>query len=175
MKYIIREARYEDAEWIARVHIQSWKETYTWIISGEYLANRKLNDKIKEWEEILVKKQKIAWNFIVETKEGEVVGFASWWKARTEIGGYKWELYCIYILKEHQWHNLGYLLTQKICSILFHNGMLNMMVAVLEDNSSKYFYTKYGAKLLRKVSEKIWEQELIEEIYGWDDFKLFGI
>lgn len=175
MNYKIREATYNDAEWIAKVHMQSWEETYTWIISKDYLESRNLNMRTKKWKEKLKENEEGVWNFVVETDKGEVIGFASWWTIRKSIEGYTGELYAIYILEKYQWNNLWYLLTQKVGSTLLSNGMSNMIVVVLEDNLSKNFYIKYWAKLLKKVSEKIWEQDLMQEIYWWDDFKSFDM
>jgi len=173
MKYNIREATFKDAEWIAKVHIQSWREAYAWIISEEYLANMSLDKRIETWQEVLSKKKEMSWDFVVETKEKEIVGFLSWWKARTEIENYKWELYAIYTLNVHQWNNLGYLLTRKLCTILKENGVFNMLVLVLENNKAKDFYIKYGAKFLKKIDEKVWTQDVVEEYYWWKNLDSF--
>ena len=49
----IRRALPEDAATIARVHIDSWRETYAGIVSAEYLKNLSYSDRTARWEDNL--------------------------------------------------------------------------------------------------------------------------
>ena len=49
----IRKARLEDAEGIAKVHIESWRFTYKGIMEETLLASLELESRTKEWESVL--------------------------------------------------------------------------------------------------------------------------
>src|SRR3989338_3956064 len=143
MKYKIRKAKFEDSKGIAKVHIQSWRETYQGIVDDEYLKSLALRPRTKKLQEILKKQKKGSWTYVVEDEYDKIVGFISGGVSREHVAQFKGELYAIYILKKHQKNKLGYRLTKKLCSMLKKHGINNMFVCVLRDNESKVFYAKY--------------------------------
>jgi L-amino acid N-acyltransferase YncA len=174
MQYKIRKAQLADAKGIAKVHIQSWRETYRGIVADEYLKNLSLTKRIRRWQEMLSKPTKESWTFVSEDTKSRVVAFASAGRSRDmDNKKFKGELYAIYILKKHQGAGLGFRLVKKLCSTLTKYGMNNMFVAVLKDNTSKNFYTKLGAQLFKTAKIKIGKQKLVEEYYGWKNLKHF--
>lgn len=173
MKYQIRKAKFDDAKGIAKVHINSWHETYKGIIDDEYLKSLALEPRFKYWQEILEKPKENSWTFVAEDEDGSIVGFIAGGSAREHIAQFKGEIYSIYVLKKHQGYKLGYLLTKKLCLMLNKNGIKNMYVCVLQDNNSKNFYTRYGAKLFKTKIINIGKKTLPEEYYGWENFGNF--
>lgn len=173
MKYKIRKAKLDDAKGIARVHIQSWRETYRGIVDDEYLKSLELKPRTLKWEESLGESKKDSWFFVAEDDNSNIVGFISGGIAREPIEQFKGELYAIYILKKHQKNKLGFRLTKKLCAMLSKQGVNTMFVCVLRDNISKAFYTKYGATLFKTKKIKIGKQLLIEEYYGWKNLDNF--
>lgn len=49
----VRAANPSDAHPIARVHVDTWRTTYTGIVPAEYLAGLSYRDRESRWEEIL--------------------------------------------------------------------------------------------------------------------------
>jgi L-amino acid N-acyltransferase YncA len=173
MKYSIRKACPEDARGIARVHVQSWRETYQGIVDHVYLDSLDVIHRTRRWKEMLKKPKEQSWTFVAEDSDGKIVGFTSGGAARERMSDYTGEMYAIYILKEGQGSKLGYRLTQKLCSVLRKNGINNMYVCVLKDNNSLGFYKRYGARYLKSTRLKVGERELPERYYGWRNFDLF--
>ncbi|WP_062461591.1 GNAT family N-acetyltransferase [Demequina soli] len=70
----IRRATVDDAPGIARVHLQSWRETYHPVLPAQVLAGLDLEARIVRWREIVGAGVTEVW---VARAEGEVVGFAA--------------------------------------------------------------------------------------------------
>jgi len=53
--------------------------------------------------------------------------------------------------------------------------MYSMIVLVLEQNSSRYFYEAIGGKQIDLIEVKMAGQKLNELVYGWDDIRSLSI
>lgn len=174
MKYKISRAKFEDARGIALVHVQSWRETYKGIINDKYLKNLVFARRAKRWQEMLSEPKANTWTFVSKNSNGKIIAFISGGISRDkQIRQFKGELFAIYILKKYQKNKIGYRLIKKLCLMLEKRNIHSMFVCVLKDNISKSFYTKYGAEFFKTKKLKIGEQKLVEEYYGWKNFKSF--
>ena len=99
---VIRRAADADAPVIARVHVQSWRESYKGIIPAEYLARLSAPAHERQWRRSFASG---GWAFAAEL-EGELVGFASGGlsRGRREITG---ELFVLYVLARAQKRGVG--------------------------------------------------------------------
>src|SRR5689334_22500307 len=95
---IIRRAKVEDAVAISRVHVESWRTTYSGIVPDEYLATLKESDREPVWREQLTR----AGEIYVANLNGEVVGFMAGGPIREAVQAYDAELYAIYLLQRAQ-------------------------------------------------------------------------
>jgi hypothetical protein len=73
---VIRAARAGDAEAIARVRVDSWRETYRGIIPQAYLDAMKLEQSRALWEKVLTAGSAAVSVFVAE-RGAEIVGFGS--------------------------------------------------------------------------------------------------
>ncbi|EPZ52572.1 hypothetical protein N007_20490 [Alicyclobacillus acidoterrestris ATCC 49025] len=105
--------------------------------------------------------------FVAVNDEGQIVGFADGGRERSGDPSYDGELYAIYLLKEHQRKGIGKLLFHHVVSHLASNHFYAMLIWVLYDNPSRYFYESMGGQLIREQSIEIGEQQLRESAYGW--------
>ncbi|PYI54251.1 GNAT family N-acetyltransferase [Paenibacillus flagellatus] len=173
----IREATIDDAEALARVHVESWRTTYAGIVSDDYLSNLSVGRRKAMWERTLGQSNPDAIVFVAEDREGHIVGFASCGRCRTEDSGYDGELYAIYMLKDYQGIGLGTRLVGEAAAALKRNGFQSMMVWVLERNRAVAFYRKLGGERFLRKEERIGEELLAEVAFGWkrlDDVALNG-
>lgn len=170
--YTIRNAQINDAYSIASVQILSWRETYSGIIPDSFLNNMDIKSKVLLWQDILSNENKEKYNYILETEEWKIVGFISWWISRNKQLKYKWELYAIYVINDHQKQGQGHELIKKLIWDFIQNWINNMLVSVLKDNKTKNFYIKYWAKLLYEEEINIWGKKLIENTFWFDNFNL---
>lgn len=165
---IIRLAVLSDAKGIAKVHVDSWRSTYATIIPDEYLNGLSYEGREKLWEDNMSKSRV----YVAENEKGEIVGFSVGGKERSEkYKDFTGELYAIYILKEYQGQGIGKMLIKSVIDDLIKSDIYSMIVLVLEQNSSRYFYEAIGGKQIDLLEVKMAGQKLNELVYGWDDIR----
>lgn len=131
----IRKATEDDAKGMAKVHVDTWRTTYTGIVPDEYLNNLSYQERENMWRQAIPHG-----GVYVAEVDGKVVGFANGGKERSgNYPDYGSELYAIYILKEYQGQGIGEKLVLSVAKNLVDQGYTSMLVLVLEDNPSKHF------------------------------------
>ncbi|MFC0189407.1 GNAT family N-acetyltransferase [Fictibacillus aquaticus] len=164
----IRKATSADVKSIAKVHVDSWRTTYRNIVPDEHLNELTYESKEQQWEYILSK----ATVFVAENEKDEIVGFANGGPERSgDYPGFDGELYAIYVLAEYQHKGIGKMLMEPLVEELKEQGIFSMIVCVLEDNPSRQFYEKLGAKRIDTLKIEIEGKELNESVYGWEDIR----
>lgn len=165
----IRKAVLADAKGIAKVHVDSWRSTYKKIIPEDVLQRMSYSEREARWIQLIPKHLV----FVAENREGKIIGFASGGKERSgnypEFDG---ELYAIYLLKQFQGQGVGKALVQQITESLKEMGSRSMLVLVLAENQSRYFYESLGAKLIGTEQETIAGMKFTELVYGWERIEL---
>jgi len=175
----LREARLEDAEGMARVHLQSWREAYAGIIPDEILKNLDLAERVKGWKNQLGPSYEGArFNFVAEDPSQGIVGFSSGGPLRQDFGKEMkfpedlkgvsdGEFYAIYLLKSHQGKGSGKKLFDCVVDGLKARGFRSMMVWVLKENMpARKFYEARGGVAIGKAVITIGRQ-LDQIAYGW--------
>ncbi|MCH1627798.1 GNAT family N-acetyltransferase [Fredinandcohnia sp. SECRCQ15] len=162
-----RRAKNGDAKGLARVHVDSWKTTYTGIVPETYLQDLSYDNREKMWERGIDQGSERSSIFVAENTYGDIIGFASGGPERTKKYGYDGELYAIYLLKEYQGQQIGKQLVQMVANDLVEKGFQSVLVWVLADNPSRKFYESLQAEEVGKKEIEI-GGEMFEEIaYGW--------
>jgi L-amino acid N-acyltransferase YncA len=165
----IRQATPADARGIAKVHVDSWRTTYKDMFPAEYLQSLSYESREELWNQVIPNR----YVFVVENDQGDIVGFSSGGKERTgNYPGYEGELYAIYILQEYQGNGIGRKLVMPLIEVFKKEGIHSMIVLVLDENPSKYFYQSLGAIEIDQLSDTIAEKEVIELVYGWKNLSI---
>lgn len=168
----IRKAVPSDAQGIAKVHVESWKSTYINIVPENFLNNLSYEKREDYWLSVIPN----GGVYVAEDENNQIIGFASGGKERSgNYSNYNGEIYAIYILKEYQGRGIGKLLLEPIINDLTTQGIFTMLVLVLEDNPSRHFYEKLGAKKIDSIIVEIGGVQLNELVYGWDDISLLAV
>ena len=169
----IRKAKVADIEQIAKVHIACWRTTYKGIISDDFLENKlSLERSKKNWANSIT-------NFpdsillVAENESNEIVGFCSGGlnREKEKIPQFEGELMAIYILEKYQKKSIGTKLVKEFVKALQKKNIRNMIIWVLKENESKFFYEKLGGEYITEKTYKIGGEELIVIAYGIKDFK----
>ena len=130
----IRPAEPGDAEGLARVHVQAWRESYTHLLSPDFLAGLSVPRRQEVWRQLLANP---AESCVVAVAGGEVVGFCA-----THSGGdgpRDLELWGIYVLAS--WHGTG--VAQRLVDAAVGDRPCYLWVA--EDNPRAHaFYRRNG-------------------------------
>jgi len=167
MKILVRAAAVADAGAIAHVHVESWHTTYAGIMPAAYLASLDEILRARLWGEWLGGRSLV---FVAEW-DGRVVGFGHGGAGREAVGECDAELYSIYLLKEAQKRGIGMALLRAMATALLERNFKSMAVWVLEQNRSRSFYEKTGARLATSKVIDIGGTKLMEVAYTWADLK----
>jgi GNAT superfamily N-acetyltransferase len=131
---MIRPGTPEDAEAVARVQIEAWREAYSHLFSREQLVGISLADRTANWRR---------WPPIVAEVDGDVVGFVAVGPAHdADADG---ELWAIYVRPNYWGTGLGRALQEAGESRLRELGHRSAVLWVFEDNPrARRFYEAAG-------------------------------
>jgi L-amino acid N-acyltransferase YncA len=111
MEIVIRQARAEDAEAIAGVHIDSWRSAYRGKIPDQILNTLDIEERAQQWKEWL---EVPGLSALVATVDGLVAGFCCVMRSRDDdAGDTVAEIPTIYVLPSHWRHGIGRLLCDR--------------------------------------------------------------
>ena len=165
MTIAIRPARLDDAAAIAHVHVESWRTTYAGIVPDAYLKGLDEMLRAKLWSERIQSGSQVS----VAEWGGRVVGFAAGGPNREPVGECDAELYAIYLLRDAQKRGIGLGLLRSMANALMERNFKSMAVWVLEQNRSRVFYEKTGARMVTSKVIEIGGAKLMEVAYAWAD------
>jgi GNAT superfamily N-acetyltransferase len=178
---ILRAATTEDIPAIARVHVDTWRSTYSGIIPEEYLANLSYLQRENSWNQIFNLHRDEYFTYVIENEvikneTAQIVGFANGGLERTGHPTYKGELTAIYILQSYQGQGLGKLLVRAVVEKLYQMGLDSLLIWALADNPACKFYAALGGEQVLEKKVEIGGKQLIEVAYGWKNtLKTMGI
>lgn len=164
----IRRAELGDAKGMAKVHVDSWRTTYKEIVHQSFLDSLSYSERETRWSKQITDQEV----FVAENEQGEIVGFAAGGKERSgTYPDYDGELYAIYLLKEVQGQGIGKALVKRVAHSMLEKGYNSMLVLVLAENRSRYFYETLGAVQIHTEVETIAGERYEEAVYGWKSIK----
>src|ERR1043165_9161984 len=106
-EFIIRPTIISDAEAIARINIDSWRETYSGLIAPETLDAMTDEEYNAKWKRILDPTNSVnGFRFVAEI-DSTIVGYVGAGVPRDESLGYEGELYALYLLKRYHGKGIG--------------------------------------------------------------------
>lgn len=160
----------DDAEAIARVHVESWRTTYRGLLPDRMLDEMEVRDHEQRWERTLRDPYRRSVVLVAEDG-GRVVGFASCGRERDGDQDYEGELYAIYLLRESQGRGHGRALVEASAAALDLRGLASMVVWVLRDNApARGFYERLGGVYRRERPLDLVTGVSVPEVsYLWPD------
>lgn len=151
-----------DAGALARIHVQSWRETYEGLLPAAYLAGMDLKRHARSWSRRLVADRGEV-VLIAEGRDG-AVGYCA--GMATPGGGA--EVSTLYVLRQAQGLGLGACLLTSTARVLRAGGVRSIHLWVLDGNlRARGFYERLGG--IPKGSRPVagWGGGLIETAYAW--------
>jgi L-amino acid N-acyltransferase YncA len=161
---MIRPARYADAPAIARVHVESWRETYAGLIPQHYLDTLDVATRSERWVRRIADKRST--HVFVAECEGRVVGFASGGPPQQPELGFDGELFTLYLLRSHQGRGLGRSLFESVAATLRGEGRREMYCWVLRGNDTEAFYRHLGGERRQSKTVEL-GAPLVEDLFLW--------
>jgi ribosomal protein S18 acetylase RimI-like enzyme len=131
---VIRPATPDDAEAVARVHVETWRAAYAHALPAEGLASLSVTQRAEMHRRSPP---------VVAEVDGEIVGFVAVGPGTDP--GTDGELYAIYVLPDHWGSGVGRALMQAGEERLRELGHQHAILWVLEDNPrARRFYEAAG-------------------------------
>jgi ribosomal protein S18 acetylase RimI-like enzyme len=164
---LIRPARPGDAAAIARIHVETWRDTYAGILPDSYLVHRvKAGARQATWRIGAPGRTAMAETTLVAELE-QVVGFVSFGPARHLRDRSTGEIYALYVSPDAQGQGLGRGLVSVALSRMFAAGRSQVDVEVLAANPSRHFYSAIGASLVGHGIHDFAGRRLPVVFYRW--------
>ncbi len=163
---MIRLANVADSLAIAKVHVDSSRETYTGLLAEKILDSLSFEAREKQWTSWLEipEADRTMRCFLAEVR-GEIVGFCSTGRSRTD--GFDAEMFTLYLQKSH--HGKGYGAQHFAAAVedLRARGFHKMMLWVLSNNPTLEFYKKCGGVIFDTKMETMNGEPILETALGW--------
>jgi GNAT superfamily N-acetyltransferase len=160
-----REATVSDCPSVARVHVQSWKESFAGIVSQTFLDKISVEQRAGAFEAgFSADSYKM---YVAEAAGRGVIGFADFGEPRELVDEYEGELYAIYLVSEFQRKGIGERLFNLGVDFFTGRGKRSMYLLALEVSPYRLFYEKMGGHVVGKKQVEIEGVRYDELVYGW--------
>ena len=169
LTYAIIPAGPGDAAELARVHIQSWRETYRGMLPQVYLDRMSMAVHTRRWRSRLIRGAEVT--LVAETPQG-LAGYCSGDWARGGARPGEAEIATLYLLKCAQGSGLGRRLLVSTARALAARGATSLVIWVLRDNAgARCFYERLGGVSARERDEAIGGGLVVAVAYRWTDIQ----
>ena len=161
--FVFREALETDVVPLSRLHAECWYETYG---GAKDPGACKLRES--QWRETFLNINESWFCFVVENKNGELIGFAKGQKYRHEdLPQFDGELNKIYLLRNYQRLGIGRKLFLHVVKRFLTQGINTMVLfGVPQNPSCKFHEAMKGKRLMDKSG-------IFQGGYGWTDLQQF--
>jgi ribosomal protein S18 acetylase RimI-like enzyme len=175
----IRAAIPADAQAIARVHVETWRESYRALVPEHVIEALSVDRNAEMWAAILASGVSSIVHVVerlgVAADGAELVGFGSATDARSSALGATGEITAIYLLDSVKRRGIGQMLLTGLVGALAERGHRSAGLWVLADNhGTRRFYEALGGRpgAPRLVTDG--PADMHEIAYVWDDLSGFA-
>jgi GNAT superfamily N-acetyltransferase len=166
----VRSARPDDAAALATVYVDSWRDAYAGILPDAVLVGMSDVRHAAAWQQELETRDRTGDTLVIEHDDA-VVGLVTIGPARrvsrSQIEG--GEIYRLYVAPLHQGAGFGKALLMAAFDWLITRDVDAVIVWVLAENPSRFFYEAMGGTRLGEKTESIGGTKVREVAYGWND------
>jgi ribosomal protein S18 acetylase RimI-like enzyme len=166
----IRTARLDDAGPIARLDVETWQATYAGILGTPYLAGLSAGRRELGWTHVIRRAPEDV--HVAVDAGGEIVGFGSCGGCRGEPN-FTAEIFTLYVAPDWQNLGVGRQLLLAMFRRLFAKGHRSVVIWVLRENPSRFFYQRLGGKEVRRKLLPFNGMQVPATGYGWPDLEGF--
>ncbi len=172
----VRPAIVDDAQAIAEIHVQAWRETYAGLLPKSLLDGLSVERRAAWWGGLLdgTNNPGGTMAFIAVDARDDAVGFSSFGRQRdAELGaaGFDGEFEAIYLLDRSKRRGIGRRLIATMAVAMLTRGYRGAALWVLRENDpARRFYEALGAAIVGEREERRSGDVVMQEIaYGWPD------
>jgi GNAT superfamily N-acetyltransferase len=167
---LIRTATETDAQHIARIHVDSWRDAYRGVIPDAAIDARTVEGATAMW---LANLAKCPGNLTVaKEQDGQIAGFSCAGPVTDaeRSGPYEFEVYALHVRPDIRRNGVGAaLLRDALRRARDDLAMRSMIVWTLEGlHLSRRFYEREGGTVVKQGHLSIGDVALPEFAYGWE-------
>lgn len=170
----VRSAEVDDAPGIAKVHVETWRTTYTGIIPQDYIDNMTVENRTVVWARLLQRSGAGFTTLVSEDHDQRIVGFVSGGPLRHKDPRYQGEVSALYVQRSHQRNQHGKRLFLAAANRLAGFGLRGLFVWVLAENPARRFYEELGGEQVTETTRMFAGKPLMEVGYGWNETPRYG-
>jgi len=151
----IRPAIPDDAEGIAKVHVQGWQEAYVGHLPQHVLDRQSVPARLRMWQGLLQEPATNRWTFVAIDPGAGIVGFAGGVRAKPAMFGPAFKVPVLYVLQSHLRRGLGRQLMHALGGAMAQHGSGPVALWSLASNqSARNFYEAIGGRLFAVLTER---------------------
>jgi GNAT superfamily N-acetyltransferase len=169
--YKVRKARPADAEAVARIYVDAWRDTYPLILPKPLLLSMSVERQTVRWRNAITLSAREA-VYVAENERGTVLGMASMGRARDLALGYDAEVYTLYVDPVMMGRGIGRALLRGAFQALGERGHLRCVIWAHAQNPARFFYEAMGGKLIAERITSMMGVAVPETAFGWQKLAL---
>lgn len=161
---MIREANTSDAARIVRIHLNSWRSTYSNVFPKEVFDKQEseYNTRVENIKNAI---EKGSSNYALLEEDNMVKAFICYGDVRGDKYKECKEIYSIYIESNNQKKGYGTKLIKYCFNIFKKAGYKRVIIRCLKENIANEFYQKMGGKVVELESSNVHGIDITECVY----------
>ena len=168
---VIRKARPGDAEAVARLYVEAWRDTYPLVLPAKLLLGMTVDGQSARWRNAIAMAAREA-VYVAEDDMKRVVGMTSLGRARDSGLGYDAEIYTLYVDPMRTGCGIGRTLLGGAFSALAERGHARCVIWAHAKNPARFFYEAMGGKLIAERTTAMMSVPVPEVAFGWPKLAL---
>lgn len=165
----VRTALRDDANEIARIFVESWRDTYAGLLPVNYLVRLSEVRQRLLWAREIVHRGPHDGIVVAEHDDYGVIGFASYGPARDRAIGYDGEIYTLYVDPNHVGRGAGRTLIRAAFARLYADNFKSAVIWALKGNPARFFYETEGGRIVAERPGAVAGKPVRELGFGWTD------
>jgi GNAT superfamily N-acetyltransferase len=168
---ILRHALPGDGAELARIYVQSWRETYPGLLPDRVLINLSEKRQTDAWRRQVMTAGREHAVVVAEVKAYGLTGLASLGPSRDRGIPYQGEVYALYLDPNFTGRGIGRSLLRGAFRVLFERGHKSAVIWALKGNPARYFYEAQGGREVATRKGNMWGAEVMEVGFGWENLE----
>lgn len=168
---IVRKARPADAEAVARIYVESWRDTYPLVLPARVLGAMTIPGQSARWRNAISLAVREA-VYVAEDEKGRILGMTSMGRARDAGIGYDAEIYTLYVDPMLTGRGVGRALLAGGFAALAERGHTRCVIWAHAGNPARFFYEAMGGKTVAERTTSMMGVAVPEVAFGWQRLAL---
>jgi GNAT superfamily N-acetyltransferase len=162
----VRRARPADADAVARIYVDAWRDTYPLVLPSRLLLGMTVEGQSARWRNAIALSAREA-VYVAQDDKGHIRGMTSLGRARDGGLGYDAEVYTLYVNPAMTGQGVGRALLAGAFDALAGNGHTRCMIWAHAGNPARFFYEAMGGRLIAERMTAMMGMPVPEVAFGW--------